>query len=188
MLWNMEPKIKKTMINKFAKVFLIVDLTVVFFCLLYGNTAWLLNTQVAFVSSLFIIIGSYLGYKRNIEKRVENIDPSLIEDTPDIIDKLDDPYDLYSECKINEKEELSKEEVKDIFTEEKNKLKNQNTFKNTFKSIGGASSVYRLIGYGLLVIGFFYLNNNQLLDPVSYLIGFIIVPIATLATRATLKE
>ncbi len=183
----MELKTKKTMIKKFAKVFLIVDFGVILFCLLQGNTTWLLNTQVAFASSLLITIGSYLGYKRNIEKRVENLDPELMADTPDTIDRLDDPFDLYSECEINEKE-LNKEEVKEIFLEEKKKLKNQNTVKNTFQSIGGASSFYRLAGYGGLVTGFFYLNNNDLLEPISYLIGFIIVPVAVLATRFTMNE
>ncbi len=173
------------MIKKFAKVFLIVDFGVILFCLLQGNTIWLLNTQVAFVSSLLITIGSYLGYKRNIEKRVVNHQVDM--DEPDAIDKIDDPFDLYTEYKIDDKE-LTKEEVKDIFLEEKDKLKNQNTIKNTFQSIGGASSVYRLIGYGFLVTGFFYLNNNNLLEPISYLIGFIIVPVATLATRFTMKE
>ena len=173
------------MINKFAKVFLIVDFGVILFCLLQGNIDWLINTQVAFVSSLLITIGSYLGYKKNIEKRVslEQVDM----DQPDTIDKMDDPYDLYSEYEVNDNDELSKEEVKEIFLEEKDKLKKQSNIKNTFKSIGGASSIYRLFGYGILVFGFFYLNNNGLLEPVSYLIGFLIVPVAVLATRLTNK-
>jgi len=175
------------MINKFAKVFLIVDIGVILFCLLQGNMDWFLNTQIAFISSLLITIGSYLGYKRNIEKRVENTVPEDFKDTPDTYDQIDDRFDLYSDDEIIDKE-LSDDEVKDIFQDEKQKLKNQNTFMNTFKSIGGASSAYRLIGYGSLITGFFYLNNNGLLDPVSYLIGFLIVPIATLATRLTIKE
>ncbi len=182
MQWSMDLKIKKTMIKKFIKVFLIVDLIVILFCLFQGNITWLLNTQVAFVSSLLITIGSYLGYKRNIEKRVEGISSDDLVDTPDTIDKIDDRFDLYSDDIIEDKD-LSKDEVQEIFKEEKSKLKNQNTFKNTFKSFGAASSIYRLFGYGSLVIGFFYLNNNSLLDPISYLIGFIIVPIATLFIR-----
>jgi hypothetical protein len=171
------------MIKKFIKVFLIVDFGVIVFCLLQGNMLWILNTQIAFISSLLITIGSYLGYKRNIEKRVSNGQVDI--DQPDSIDKIDDEFDLYSEYNINENE-LSKEEVQEIFEDEKEKLKNQNKFKNTLKSLGAASSVYRLAGYGGLVIGFFYLNNNSLLDPISYLIGFIIVPVATLATRFTI--
>ena len=192
MQWSMDLK-KKTMIKanersflkQFAKVFLIVDLVVVIFCLIQGEMLWLLNTQVAFFSSLLIVIGSYFGYKRNIEKRIDNSDLSNLKDTPDTYDKLDDKFDLYSE--INEEEDLSKEKIKEIIVDEKQKLKNQSNIKNTIKSFGGASSIYRLFGYVTLVIGFFYLNNNQLLEPVSYLIGFIIVPVATLATRFITK-
>ena len=173
------------MIRKFAKVFLIVDFGVIIFCLLQGNMTWLLNTQVAFASSLFITIGSYLGYKQNIQRRVVNDQIDINE--PDNIDKQEDPFDLYSEIKIDNKE-LESEEVKEIFIEEKEKLKKQNTFKNTLKSIGAASSFYRLAGYGGLVSGFFYLNNNGLLEPISYLTGFIIVPIAVLATKLIVKE
>ena len=169
------------MISKFAKVFIAVDLGVIIFCLLQGNMVWLLNTQVAFFSSILITVGSYLGYKKNIEKRVENTDFQALNDNPDTIDKIDDKFDLYSE--INEQEELSKEEIKEIIDEEKEKLKSQSNIKNTIKSFSGASSIYRLVGYGFLIFGFFYLNNNQLLEPVSYLIGFLVVPVATLATR-----
>ncbi len=170
------------MIKKFAKSFLIVDISVIFFCLIYGDFIWLLNTQVAFVSSLIITIGSYLGYKNNIKKRVKNIDHQDLVDTPDTIEKIDDPFDLYSDIKIDEKE-LTKEEVQEIFQDEKKKLKNQNNIKNTIKSFGATSSIYRIIGYIALVTGFFYLKNNDLLDPVSYLIGFIIVPVATLTSK-----
>ena len=166
------------MIKKFAKVFLIIDSGVILFCLLQGDMAWLLNTQVAFFSSLFITIGSYLGYKRNIEKRVKNIDLKTLIDTPDIYDNIDDKFDLYSD--INHEENLKEEDIKDILKNEKIKLKKQSNIKNTFYSLGAASSIYRIVGYGSLLLGFFYLNNNGLLEPVSYLIGFSIVPVATL--------
>jgi len=175
------------MIKKFAKVFLAIDSGVILFCLLQGNMIWLANTQIAFASSLLITIGSYLGYKRNIEKRIENIDTKALVDTPDTIDKIDDKFDLYSEDDINN-EELSKEQVQEIYQEEKQKLKQQSNVKNTFRSLGATSSLYRLFGYGSLILGFFYLNNNQLLEPISYLIGFIIVPVAVLATKLVIKE
>jgi hypothetical protein len=172
------------MIRKFAKVFISFDIGIILFCLLQDNMIWLINTQIAFISSLLIIIGSYLGYKRNIKKRLNNFQVDTKE--PDYIDKIDDQFDLYSEFDINQNE-LSKEEVKEIFEEEKQKLKNQNTLKNTFQSLSGASSFYRVIGYIFLVFGFFYLNNNLLLDPISYLAGFIIVPMATLMTKLSNK-
>ncbi|VAY86656.1 hypothetical protein MNB_ARC-1_34 [hydrothermal vent metagenome] len=156
------------MIKDFVKVFLIVDFVVIFFCLYQYRFDWILNLQFAFVSSLLIIIGSYLGYKQNIEKRASN----YLVDTnePDSIDMIDDKFDLY-------RDELKEEKIKKIFLDEKKKS----------KSIAGASSVYRLIGYGILIIGFFYLNNNGLLDPIPYLLGFLITPIAILCTKFTIN-
>ena len=94
------------------KLYEINNFGVILFCFLQGDMICLLNTQVAFISSLFITIGSYLGYKKNIEKRVINHQVDI--DDPDAIDKIDDHFDLYTEYKIDEKE-LTKEEVKDIF-------------------------------------------------------------------------
>ena len=168
------------MIKKFLKFFIIVDIGVILFCLLQSNTIWLLNTQMAFFSSLIITLGSYFGYKKNIEKRIANTDIKY-DNKPDICDKIDDKYDLYSE--INNTSDLSNDEIKDILTQEKLKLKSKSNIKNTMKSLGANSSIYRLFGYGGLIVGFFYLNNNQLLAPIPYLVGFLIVPISVLVSR-----
>jgi hypothetical protein len=175
------------MIKKFIQVSLIINLGVSLFFLLQGKSQSILNIQVAFISSLLIVLGSYLGYKKNIERRVEDYPVDFDNNNPDEIDKVEDPYDLYSKININE-EELSKEEAKEIFKEEKEKLKNQSNVKNTIKSFGAASSIYRIGGYVLLVIGFFYLNNNKLLEPIIYLIGFTIVPLSTLMTKLVIKN
>jgi len=156
------------MIKKFFKLFLIIDIGVVVFCLLQNNTLWLFNTQIAFISSLFIIIGSYQGYKQNIQKQINNIDTALANNTPDTINKLEDPFDLY--------DENSGDEVID----KKPKYNIKQTAKNTIKSFGAFSSLYRVVGYGVLLVGFFYLNNNHLLDPISYFVGFLIVPVSIL--------
>lgn len=172
------------MIKKFLKLFLIIDFGVVFFCLLQDNMIWLVNTQSAFFSSVIITFGSYLGYKKNIQRRVENA--QVDTDEPDVIDKMEDPYDLYSQ--INEKEDLTKEEIKEIITDEKKKLRNPvQSFKNTMFSVGGFASVYRIVGYLLLVISFFYLNNNQLFSAIPFLFGLFIVPFITIVSSLVLK-
>ncbi len=178
-------EITTTMIKKFLKLFLIIDFGVIFFCLLQDNMIWLVNTQSAFFSSIVITFGSYLGYKRNIEKRVENA--QVDTDEPDSIDKIEDPFDLYSE--INEKEELSKEEIKEIILEEKKKLRNPvATVKNTIFSAGGFASLYRIFGYILLVAAFFYLNNNQLFSAIPFLFGLLIVPLITIIYSFFIKS
>ena len=170
------------MIRKFGKIFLIVDLAVIVFCLISANYIWLINTQVAFISSVIITIGSFLGYKRNIEKRVENsTDEALISDDRDKIDEIDDPYDLYSEIKQAPAKELSVEEIKQILKEEKVKVK-RNSIKNTIFSASGFASIYRIVGYVSLILGFFILKNNGLFDAYSYLAGLFVVTFSVLVT------
>ena len=173
------------MIKKFVKIFLIIDLGVVAFCLLQGNMAWLINTQIAFLSSAAITVGSFLGYQRNIKSRVFKENQKYNEQ--DSIDKIEDPFDLYSEDEINEEKELSEQEIKEIIKEEKSKVK-QKSFKNMFLSFGGFSSFYRIAGYVMLIAGFFYLVNNKLFDTYAYLFGLFIVPLGTLIINFTLRS
>ncbi len=176
-----------TIIKNFAKFYLLLDAIVIVVCVILGNYLWLLNTQVAFISAMAITIGSFLGYQRNIQKRIESINPNETSslEPRDKIDEIDDPYDLYGE--INEQQEFSASEIKSIIQEEKKKVK-QNSFKNTLFSATGFASLYRLAGYALLVFGFFALNNNGLLHVFSYLIGLFVVTIATLMINISSKS
>ncbi len=174
-------------ISRYAKVFLALDAGVILFCLLQGNMVWLLNTQIAFISVVIIVIGSFLGYHRNISKQIDNFDLDTQTSLDnDAIDKIEDPYDLYSDDGIVEEKEVSTEEFKQIVSEEKSKLK-KNSIQNTIKSASGFASIYRIIGYILLVVGFFYLNNNQLFDAIAYVIGISIVPAAILVVSLIKK-
>lgn len=176
-----------TMIKNFAKFYLALDLLVIIVCIVANNYLWLLNTQIAFISAMAITIGSFLGYKRNIESRVQNLEPNL-ENTfepRDKIDEIDDPYDLYGE--INEQEEFTTQEIKTIIQEEKKKIR-QNSFKNTLFSATGFASLYRLAGYAVLIFGFFALNNNGLLHVFAYVSGLLVVTIATLIINASSKS
>ncbi len=178
---------KKMMTKKFAQVFILVDLIVIIFCLISSNYIWLINTQIAFISTVIITIGSFLGYKRNVEKRVQNSsDGELISDDRDKVDEIDDPFDLYSEIKQVDEKELSSEEIKTILKEEKEKVK-RNSIKNTFFSASGFASIYRIIGYVSLVLGFFILNNNGIFDVYSYLVGLFITTFSVLTTLAINK-
>lgn len=176
-----------TTIKNFAKFYVILDLLVIVVCIALNNYLWLLNTQVAFISAMCITIGSFLGYKRNIEKRVEgvNLQEQTNTEPRDKIDEIDDPYDLYGE--INEQQEFTAQEIKTIIQEEKSKIK-QNSFKNTLFSATGFASLYRIVGYLVLVLGFFALNNNGLLHIFAYLCGLFVVTIATLMINASSKS
>lgn len=160
-------------IKSFFKIFLFVDIAIILFCIINGNLIWLINTQIAFFTSLLVTYATFLSYKNNVLKGVEN---QIQVDDTDIIDKIDDPYDLYS-SDINEQviENPTKEQIL-----EANKPIKQNHFSNLKKSFLSFTSFYRIGGYIFLIIGFFYLVNNNLFDVWAYLFGFLIVPISVL--------
>lgn len=171
-------------ILKFAKVFIFLDLCIVLYALIFQNSLWFLNSQVAFISSLFITIATFLSYKRNIQNRISNLDMTQANQSfdRDKIDEIDDPYDLYTEYEEIPESELTPEKIKEIINDEKSKVK-KNTFKNTLFSAGGFLSIYRILGYGVLVFGFFALNNNGIFLPLAFILGLGIVPLGVLFSK-----
>ena len=171
-------------ILKFAKVFILLDFCIAIYALVFQNNLWFLNSQVAFISSLFITIATFLSYKRNIQHRISNLDLSQSNDLEqrDKIDEIDDPYDLYTEYEEIPENELTAEKIKEIINDEKSKVK-KNTFKNTLFSVGGFLSIYRILGYGVLVFGFFALNNNGIFLPLAFILGLGIVPFGVLFSK-----
>ena len=176
-------------IQKFAKVFILLDFCIILYYLFFQNKFWLLNTQVAFISSLFIIIASFLSYRKNIQNRLSNLDLSQINEgiDRDKIDEIDDPYDLYTQYKEIPEDELTTEKIKEIINDEKSKVK-RNSFKNIIFSASGFLSIYRILGYGILIFGFFALNNNKVFLPIAFIIGLGIVPLGILFSKLLEKK
>lgn len=123
-----------------------------------------INLQVAFLSSLFIIIGSTYAYRKMVQNQVKSEE---YEDKRDLLDEIEDPHELYDDEPINDApvEEL---DLKQIVKEEKAKIK---TFSiNSMKhGVRGSTSLLRLVPYVFLVLGFIALENNQVLDIAIYL-------------------
>ncbi len=184
-------KTKNTIIS-FAKIFLVVDIALAIFAIVVYDSLWLLNTQVAFLGSLFVILASFLSYRKNVQNRLSNFqnsDQKILSDDRDKVDEIDDPFDLYSEYEEVPEEELTTEKIKEIIQDEKSKIK-KNSFKNTIFSATGFISIYRIAGYVFLIFGFFALNNNKIFLPIPFLIGLGVVPISVLVAKSilTLKE
>lgn len=185
---NMEINLLMTKINpevlKFAKVFIFLDFCLIIYALVFQNNFWLLNTQVAFVSSLLVVTGSFLSYKKNIENRLSNIDSTKTKEgvDRDKIDEIDDPFDLYSDYEAVKEEDLTPEKIKEIINDEKSKLK-KNSVKNAIFSASGFLSLYRIVAYAILVFGFFALNNNGVFMPISFIIGLSVVPFGVLISK-----
>lgn len=117
---------------------------------------------IAMISSMLIVIGSLYAYRNMIQSRVEN---SEIDDFKDAIDEMDDPYDLYEE---EREQEIT--DIKQMIKEEKARQKG-NFLKNTTQNASAMVSVYRLIPYAFLIIGFIALKNSNALAILPYLIG-----------------
>ncbi len=145
---------------------------------LYMGEKWLINTQIAFFSSLFVTISSFLSYKRVVQKRLES---GAFEER-DEIEKIEDRFDLYSEAKsASTTDNLSTNEIKEIIKEEKAKQTGlKKSGENLIKSAGGLFNPLRVISYVILVLGFLYLVNNHYLKIVPYLLGFLAVPFGAL--------
>ncbi|MEV9642647.1 hypothetical protein [Aliarcobacter butzleri] len=189
---NMEINLLMMKINpeiiKFAKVFIFLDLCIFIYALVFQNKLWLLNTQIAFISSLLITVASFISYKKNIQNRLSNFDYSKIskDEDRDKIDEIDDPYDLYTEYEEIPENELTAEKIKEIINDEKSKVK-RNSVKNTIFFASGFLSIYRIFGYIILIFGFFVLNNNKIFMPIAFIIGLGIVPFGVLISKLIKK-
>jgi hypothetical protein len=117
---------------------------------------------VALFSSMLIVLGSLYAYRNMIQSRVGDVD---VSDTKDAIDMMDDPYDLYEE---EREQEIT--DIKAMIKEEKARQKG-NILKNTTQNASAMVSIYRLLPYGFLIIGFIALKNSDSLSILPYLIG-----------------
>ncbi len=154
-------------VKKTIKIFLAVQLAILLLWL-YSFTVFI-NFELAFISSVLILLGSTYSYKRLVDSRVASEDRP---DDTDVIEKLDDPYDLYSEEIVNEVKEGEAVDLKEVVKEERARLKaNKNTIKNTAKSAPALISIFRVVPYVILVLSFIGLKNNGLLNLPPFLIG-----------------
>ena len=152
---------------------ILVVLEIIILATYFISYAAFINTQVAFLSAFFIILGSSYAYKRMVNSQIKS---GNFEDKRDLLDTIEDPHELYDDTPINNApyEEL---DLKSIVKEEKAKIK---TFTVDSAKYGarGSVSAFRLIPYLFLVLGFIALKNNELLSLWYYLpaltVGIII--------------
>jgi len=144
----------------------------------------LYNTQMAYVTSALVMVASIVSYRRMVNARVEH-NIITVDDSKDVIDQLEDPYDLYSEDVIEEEEKEFVETVK----EEKKKLKeNRRSVYQAIKDTKAALSIYRLAAYAALILGFLYLNRHGLLHIPSYILALGIPPVIIVTLLLKEKE
>jgi hypothetical protein len=152
--------------RKILTVLIAVDILLLGVAVIFFDIKVLYSTQIGYITATLVMIASIISYRRMVNARVkEKI--ITIDDSKDTIDKLEDPYDLYSEEVVDEEKSLAQ-----TVKEEKKKLKkNRRSLYQTLKDTKAALSIYRLSSYALLIIGFLYLNRQQLLHIPAYIIA-----------------
>lgn len=126
-----------------------------------------INLQIAFISSFFIMLGSMYAYKKMVNTQLES---EAINEDRDLLDTIEDPHELYEEY---DQEADSEKDIKTIVKEEKKKIKTFNA-KSMKHGAKGSLSIFRLVPYIFLILGFIALNNNKLLDIKVYLPSLLI--------------
>ena len=163
--------------RKILNTLLAIDIGIIIFCMMAGHRSWLYSTQIGFFTSALVIAASMVSYRRMIEKRLKYA-PPISEEERDELEKIEDPHDLYSEDEKIEEKELSKEEIAQTLNEEKAKQKaKKRSFSEVVKDSKASLSIYRIGAYGLLVLGFFYLNRHHYLHIPSYLFALSVPPV-----------
>ncbi len=168
--------------NKILKTLVIVDILVILASMIFFDIKILYNTQFGFISASLVMIASMISYRRMVNTRVEH-NVITMDDSKDVIDKLEDPYDLYSE-EITEEEK----DLVEVVKEERKKLKEGRTLYQTLKDTKAALSIYRLGAYAVLVLGFLYLNRHGLLHVPSYILALSIPPVVIVVMLLMNKE
>ena len=163
MIWKMMTKIS----SQILKTLVIVDIIIVLISIIFFDIKTVWNTQIGFISASLVMLASMKSYQRMVDARVEH-NIITIDDSKDVIDQLEDPYDLYSEEIEQEEEKPLTEVLKD---ERKNLKDNRRSLGQTLKDTKAALSIYRLGAYAILILGFLYLNRHDLLHIPSYLLA-----------------
>lgn len=176
-------KMKTT--SKISFVYLGADLFLIILSLVMGGL-WLINTQVAFICSMIVIFASFASYKGMIEKKLENGD---IGEDRDLLDKIDDKYELFDEDEKELDSQISKDEFVKIYKAERKKSSGvKQSFLNLFKSGRGIFNPFRLGAYVLLCLSMLFLIKQELFSALPFLVGIGAVPISSIVLGFFIKE
>lgn len=113
------------------------------------------------------MLGSMYAYKKMVNTQLKS---EVINEDRDLLDTIEDPHELYEEFSDELEEE---KDIKTIVKEEKKKIKTLNV-KSMKHGAKGSVSLFRIVPYIFLVLGFIALNNNKLLDIKIYLPSLLV--------------
>lgn len=166
MMKMMRITVKKT-------ISIILGVEILIFITFFYSQKIFLNIEIAFLSALLIILGSSYAYRKMIQNKV---DSEQFEDERDLLDKIDDPHELYDNKEPSDTpvEDL---DLKQIVKEEKAKIKTL-SMSSAKHGVRGSLSILRIVPYVMLALGFIALQNNGLLD-LKYYLPSLLVGIVT---------
>jgi hypothetical protein len=170
------------MVKKSISIFIITELLVIASYLI--SFEFFMNLQIAFISSFAIIVGASFAYSKMVSNHVE---ADLVDEKRDLLDEIEDPYELYDDEPINNApvEEL---DLKEIVKEERAKIKTL-SIKSIKHGARGSVSLFRLLPYLFLVLGFIALKNNELLDIAIYLPSLLVgIIIGSVVSKGLVKQ
>ena len=158
------------MAKKLALIYLCSDAVLIAICAYFG-AVHVLNSQVALISSSLIILASFLGYKKRVEKKIATAD----------ISAFDDVFDDNENSRIPSQDEVAKLG--------NSRIPNEKTPKIPLRlyEFGSLFSPLRLLGYVLLILAFFILLKKELFEPLSFLAGIAVMPISALFSAVFIK-
>ena len=172
------------MAKKLALIYLCSNAVLIVICAYFG-AVHVLNSQVALISSSFIILASFLGYKKRVAKKIATAD----------ISAFDDVFDDNENSRIPSQDEVAKLGNSRIPNENEAKnarnsrIPNEKTPKIPLRlyEFGSLFSPLRLLGYVLLILAFFILLKKELFEPLSFLAGIAVMPISALFSAVFIK-
>ena len=169
------------MAKKLALIYLCIDAVLIAICAYFG-AVHVLNSQVALISSSLIILASFLGYKKRVEKKIETTDISAFDDVNENsrIPSQDEVANLGNSRIPNENEAKNSRN---------SRIPNEKTPKIPLRlyEFGSVLSPLRLLGYVLLILAFFILLKKELFEPLSFLAGIAVMPISALFSAVFIK-
>lgn len=163
------------------KILFVVELLIL--TTYFYSFIFFINLQVASASALFVILGASYAYKKMVDSQVAS---GNYEEKRDTLDETEDPYGLYDEEPINEAsvEEL---DLKAIVKEEKAKIKTFST-QSIKQGARGSVSLFRIMPYVFLALGFIALKNNDLLNLTIYLPSLLVgIITGSIVTKGVMK-
>lgn len=170
---------KRTRI-KIINTLLIVDIGIVLFCYLAGERDWFLNSQVAYLSSLMVVLASIYSYAQMVKAGVEN--EIITTSNEELLEKIEDPHALYDE-NISHSEFISESNTEILKQVQDDKGQVQDDEEDTkistieaMKKNKAYVSFYRIGAYAILVLGLFYLQSIKIFHMPSYMLGLFLPP------------